>query len=655
MTAIRSAGAPQITPSSCVPSTQQPAATGPTGTVKVGTENYDVRNGDVFVGGKNVGKIDDSGNFEVNGQKGNVNNVAGAVWNGNLSSGQHVDNRPTGIVQAGNDTFEVRSGEVFQGGSRVGTIDDAGRYNVTLNGQAQTGNITDNPDIGYAGVKSDGTQVSYKLAPGGGGLVTCAGPGGVNDCAPTGPQQPITCMGPSGVTNSSGLASRSGADLAVATQRFFETNQFKPSYQAATWNFDGAPNKALAAQVKSDAANYLASTPELAAATERMLHALGPTLHPAKVDGWKTDFALAHYAQEGRAAGAAWGPSKSAVDAMLDAPPASPPWAKGMTPAGPLVTYGTDGRSGVNVAAPVAGGQLTVMTADGKNNTIDFCTNPYPSPTGVGDAILGGTNNKGQVDLVGTIVVRAGEGNTWTVKDPSQRPALNSRSTSEFAHEMKRQLEANTLNARVVLEGNASDWSVRVSKDSATYTNERTGTTVTLPADHQARVAYMEGARFEAFTTDVAQGRSIVKLPHGGEPRTAPAPTTPAPTTPTDAPTTSTSPSTGTAPTGPQAPDGSGPVNLDAIEELLTELLTDMLTEELSKELLKSMLETVDGENAAKTDHRKRKPGQVGKLKSLLMKKAGLTSKQATKVLDLLGLKEERPMTARSLRPHFTA
>ncbi len=650
MTTIGPAAAPQITPSSCVSSAPQPAAAGPTGSVKVGTENYDVRNGDVFVAGKNVGKIDDSGNFEVNGQKGNVNNVAGAVWNGNLSNGQHVDNRPSGIVQAGTDTFQVRSGEVFQGGSRVGTIDDAGRYNVTLHGQAQSGNITDNPDIGYAGVKSDGTQVSYKLAPGGGGLVTCAGPGGVNDCAPTGVGQPITCMGPGGVTTGTGLASRSGADLALTAQRFFETNQFKPSYQAATWNFDGAPNKALAAQVKSDAANYLASNPELASAADRMINALGRNLHPAKVDGWKTDLALAHYAQEGRAAGAAWGPSKSAVDAMLDAPPASPPWAKGMTEAGPLVTYGTEGRNGVNVAAPVAGGQLTVMTADGKNNTIDFCTNPYPSPTGVGDAVLGGTNNKGQVDLVGTIVVRAGEGNTWTVKDPSQRPALNSRSTSEYGNEVKRQLQANTLNSRVVLEGNASDWSVRVSRDSATYTNERTGTSVTLPADHQARVGYMEGARFETFATDVAQGRSIVKLPHGGEPRTAPTEPT------TNTPTTSTSPSTGTtAPTGPQAPDGSGPVNVDAIEELLTELLTDMLTEELSKELLKSMLETVDGENAGKADHKKRKPGQVGKLKSLLMKKAGLTSKQATRVLDLLGLKEERPMTARSLRPHFTA
>lgn len=647
MTTIGPAAAPQITPSSCVPSAPQPAA-GPTGTVKVGTENYDVRNGDVFVAGKNVGKIDDSGNFEVNGQKGNVNNVAGAVWNGNLSSGQHVDNRPSGIVQAGNDTFEVRSGEVFQGGSRVGTIDDAGRYNVTLHGQAQSGNITDNPDIGYAGVKSDGTQVSYRLAPGGGGLVTCAGPGGANDCAPNGVAQPITCMGPGGVTTGSGLASRSGADLALTAQRFFETNQFKPSYQAATWNFDGAPNKALAAQVKSDAATYLASNPELASAAERMIHALGPNLHPAKVDGWKTDLALAHYAQEGRAAGAAWGSSKSAVDAMLDAPPASPPWAKGMTPAGPLVTYGTEGRSGVNVAAPVAGGQLTVMTADGKNNTIDFCTNPYPSPTGVGDAILGGTNNKGQVDLVGTVVVRAGEGNTWTVKDPSQRPALNSRSTSEYGTEVKRQLEANALNSRVVLEGNAADWSVRVSKDSATYTNERTGTTVTLPAEHQARIAYMEGTRFETLANDVAQGRSIVKLPHGGEPRTAPTP---------DAPTTTTSPATGSTGTSPVTapPERTGSVDVDAIEELLTELLTDMLTEELSKELLKSMLETVDGENAAKTDGKKRKPGQVGKLKSLLMKKAGLTSKQATRVLDLLGLKEERPMTARSLRPHFTA
>lgn len=642
MTTIGPAAAPQITPSSCAPSAPQPPA-GPSGTVKVGTENYDVRNGDVFVGGKNVGKIDDSGNFEVNGQKGNVNDVAGAVWNGNLSSGQHVDNRPTGIVQAGNDTFEVRSGEVFQAGSRVGTIDDAGRYNVTLHGHAQSGNITDNPDIGYAGVKSDGTQVSYRLAPGGGGLVTCAGPGGADQPV----TQPITCMGPTRTTDSTGLAERSGADLALTAQRFFETNQFKPSYQAATWNFDGAPNQALAAQVKSDASNYLASNPALAQAAERMINALGPNLHPAKVDGWKTDLALAHYAQEGRAAGATWGPSKSAVDAMLDAPPASPPWAKGTTPAGPLVTYGTDGRSGVNVAAPVAGGQLTVMTADGKNNTIDFCTNPYPSPTGVGDAILGGTHNKGQVDLVGTIVVRAGEANTWTVKDPSQRPALNSRSTSEYGTEVKRQLEANVLNSRVVLEGNAADWSVRVSNDSATYKNERSGTTVTLPADQQARIAYMDGARFETLATDVAQGRSIVKLPHGGEPRTAP-------TEPT--PTTSTSPSTGTTePTAPQAPDGSGPVNVDAIEELLNELLTDALTEELSKELLKSMLETVDGENAGKTDRQKRKPGQVGKLKSLLMKKAGLTSKQASQVLSLLGLTEERPLTARSLRPHFTA
>lgn len=437
---------------------------------------------------------------------------------------------------------------------------------------------------------------------------------------------------------STSMLSKDGADLALETQSFFEKKQFTPEYQAATWTHDGAPNKPLADQVKADALDYLEKTPGLSAATDKMLAALGPELHPAKVDGWKVDFALAHYAKEGRAAGAEWGASKTAVDTMIDTPPADPPWAKGRSSAGPITQVGTNGREGVTVAAPVSGGQHTVMTADGKNNTIDFCTNPYPSPTGLGEAVLGGSHNKGQVDLTGTIVIRAGDANAWTVKDPSKNAALNTN-PSEYKTEVRSQLSANALNARVVLEGNASDWNVRASADTATYTNTRTGTTVTLPADHQARVAYASGATFEKLASDTAAGKLPASPQPGGAPRTGTAPIT--------------TPTVGTGEGSAPNVTSQVPVttttrepSLEDFKAQLTELLAELLTNELSSRLAEQLSKSLGEAKLKRGDFR-----GANTLRGMLMKMAGLSREQADKVLMLLGFDDRKAVAARELKP----
>lgn len=608
MTSIR----PTTSPAVCVPSTPAATPPGPTGQVKVGNDTYDVRNGDVFVSGKNVGKIDDAGNFEVNGQKGNVANVAGATWNGTLSDGTRADNRPSGLVQAGGDTFAVQRGEVSLGGARVGTLADNGSFSVRLNGRTITGNVGADPALRYAGTTSDGTPVSnLRLAPGGGGLVTCAGPGGV--IAPA----------------TSGFASRSGADLALSAQRFFEVNQYKPEYQAATWTHAGAPNAELASQVKHDALRYLENDAALSAAATRMIDSFGGAIHPAKVDGLKVDLALAHYAQEGRAAGRSWGTSGAAVNAMLDAPRAAPAWAKGEATNGPLFVVGTNGRSGATVAAPVSGSATTVLVADGRGNTIDFCTTPAPSPTGIGDAVLGGTKNRGQLDLMGTILVRAGDANAWTVKDPSARV----KGDSEYGAAVKSQLAANALNSNLVLEGTSADWSVRVSADTATYENVKTGTSVTIPAEHQARIAYLSGESFERLAVETSIGKSVPTR-RTDEVRDATAGAV-------QSPATAPSPATSEAATTPEVGETD-----QGDHAQLEKVLTELLAEAVSQNVLASLFEAL-----AKATSR---GGRGHALRALLMKEAGLTWKQANQVLEALGFKASEPLTARALQPTFT-
>lgn len=146
------------------PVADQFEARGPTGSVKVGTTEYTVKNGTVSHGGKDVGVVNDKGEFDVtlNGARhtGRVSDLHGAAVTGTLSDGQKVDNRPTGLVKVGSDTFEVRAGEVTRDGKVLGTMDNDGRYNLSLNGQSVTGALSNHTDAQYVGVTSDGTKVA---------------------------------------------------------------------------------------------------------------------------------------------------------------------------------------------------------------------------------------------------------------------------------------------------------------------------------------------------------------------------------------------------------------------------------------------------------------------------------------------------------------
>ncbi len=288
---------------------------------------------------------------------------------------------------------------------------------------------------------------------------------------------------------------QTGAQLANETLQFSEKRLESKDYQTLTWAFDGAPDQKLALDVKADAMAYIAKTPGLQEACDKMIAACGAI--PAKVDGLKVDFALNHFATVGEAAGLSWGKTQTQVEAMLET---------SATPA--PVFRDTKGQSGITLSGPVQGGTRTFVNVDGKNNKVDFCTNPYPRPTGTADVVLGGLGNSGQVDLVGTIVVKAGDGkpgNTWAVKDPSQRPALNPP-PSDLAAAMKTDLAANAKTCDVVLEGNSADWSVLANGATATYTNQKTGTSVTIPAGAQTQVKYLDSTALNKLAGDLKDG-----------------------------------------------------------------------------------------------------------------------------------------------------
>lgn len=146
---------------------------------------------------------------------------------------------------------------------------------------------------------------------------------------------------------------------------------------------------------------------------------------------------------------------------------------------------------------PVAREANLFLNVGGSGNTIDLCTKPYPGPSGTADVLLGGSNNKGQVDLVGTIMVLAGDHNTWLVQDPSKRIDPQ---TDLQAYDQQ-MLAANAQDQKIILEGTAADWTVKVDAQNATYTNVATGTQVAIPASAQDQVSYATAEQIQATAT----------------------------------------------------------------------------------------------------------------------------------------------------------
>ncbi len=138
----------------------------PTGEVQVGTEHYSVVDGDVMKGGAKVGTINDRGDFALEGTDGglvtgNIDQVTGASYEGELSNGKKVDNQPTGLVQLGEQTYKVLNGVVLSkdGKDVLGSIDDRGNYNVG----GATGNIGDLDGAVYSGRLSNGQKVDNRI------------------------------------------------------------------------------------------------------------------------------------------------------------------------------------------------------------------------------------------------------------------------------------------------------------------------------------------------------------------------------------------------------------------------------------------------------------------------------------------------------------
>lgn len=124
-----------------------PRATGPSGSVKIGPSTYEVRQGQVSLDGQPIGTVDDAGAYDVTiaGQRytGLVSELAGAVVRATTSDGAAVINGPSGSVRMGERTFDVHDGQVSLDGRSIGTLNDRGEYDVTLDGQQVTGRIAD--------------------------------------------------------------------------------------------------------------------------------------------------------------------------------------------------------------------------------------------------------------------------------------------------------------------------------------------------------------------------------------------------------------------------------------------------------------------------------------------------------------------------------
>jgi len=66
---------------------------------------------------------------------------------------------PSGTVEYGGVDYVCKNGKVFVGDSEVGTVNDAGDYNVTLQGQSYTGSVGKLIGASVHGELSDGTEV----------------------------------------------------------------------------------------------------------------------------------------------------------------------------------------------------------------------------------------------------------------------------------------------------------------------------------------------------------------------------------------------------------------------------------------------------------------------------------------------------------------
>ncbi len=109
---------------------------------------YLVKKGSIFLGGKKVGFIDAKGHFHVVDAKGKTHtgHVPTLLRNDirlKLMSGGRAG--ATGRLRLGQQTFEVRGGQVFFEKRAVGTVSASGEYALEVYGRASAGHVNRTP------------------------------------------------------------------------------------------------------------------------------------------------------------------------------------------------------------------------------------------------------------------------------------------------------------------------------------------------------------------------------------------------------------------------------------------------------------------------------------------------------------------------------
>lgn len=117
-------------------------AAGLTGRMRVDRQTFEVRAGGAYLGGKQVGTVTATGEFELTlaGRRstGNVHRTIGAVWLGAAKAAPR-----SGRIDVGGRTFPAVDGVVFEAGVEIGWLKSDGSFRaVTSQGDFLEGSLT---------------------------------------------------------------------------------------------------------------------------------------------------------------------------------------------------------------------------------------------------------------------------------------------------------------------------------------------------------------------------------------------------------------------------------------------------------------------------------------------------------------------------------
>lgn len=105
-------------------------------TIKIGNDSFEVLDGVVSRAGQKIGTLDANGGFTgLDGQL--VNDLHDWRMHAEIVG-------PSGTLTVGNDVFKVHDGRIYNAtGMQVGSINDAGDWNLVINAQHLKGSLQD--------------------------------------------------------------------------------------------------------------------------------------------------------------------------------------------------------------------------------------------------------------------------------------------------------------------------------------------------------------------------------------------------------------------------------------------------------------------------------------------------------------------------------